>query len=127
MNIFVGNLSFSATENDVKAVFEAFGLVASVSIKKKSGKNPRGFGLVVMPDELEAEAAMAGLQDKEFMGKPLSVSRQRPQPVKPKKDYKEIKRLRRETQNEIPVIPASSKVLMPVDKPRRKLREAAKK
>ena len=69
MNIFVGNLPFSATENDVKGVFEAFGAVSSVSIKKKSGKNSRGFGFVSMPDDQQAQAAIAGLQNKEFMGR----------------------------------------------------------
>src|SRR5580692_1036001 len=102
MNIFVGNLSFSATENDVKVVFEAFGIVSSVKIKKKSGKNSRGFGFVTMPDDLQAEAAIAGLQNKEFMGRPLSISMERPKPVKPKKDYKEIKRLRLESKKETP-------------------------
>src|SRR5208282_585160 len=110
-NIFVGNLSFLATEEDVKKIFEAFGIVASVSIKKKSGKNSRGFGFVGMPDDLQAQAAIAGLQDKEFMGRPLSVSEERPKPVKPKKDYKEIKRLRLEAKNKpaaafvAPIIP----------------------
>ena len=99
MNIFVGNLPFSATENDVKGVFEAFGEVSSVRIKKKSGKNSRGFGFVSMPDELQAQAAIAGLQGKDFMGRPLSISIERPKPVKPKKDYKEIKRLRLEAKN----------------------------
>src|SRR5580692_9615846 len=102
MNIFVGNLSFSATENDVKGVFEPFGAVSSVRIKKKSGKNSRGFGFVIMPDDIQAQAAIAGLQDKEFMGRPLSVSVERPKAVKPKKDYKEIKRRRLEEKNNPP-------------------------
>src|ERR1039457_4329593 len=95
MNIFVGNLSFIATEDDVRGIFEAFGNVSLVSIKKKSGKNSRGFGFVSMPDDLQAEAAILGLQGKEFMGRPLSVSVERPKAVKPKKDYKEIKRISR--------------------------------
>jgi len=104
MNIFVGNLPFLATENDVKGVFGAYGTVSSVSIKKKSGKNSRGFGFVSMPDEIQAQAAIAGLQDKEFMGRSLSVSVQRPKAVKPKKDYEKIKRLRSEHKNDSPVI-----------------------
>lgn len=127
MNIFVGNLSFSATENDVKAFFEAFGAVSLVRIKKKSGKNSRGFGFVTMPDDLQAQAAIDGLQGKDFMGRPLAVSVQRPKPVKPKKDYKEIKRLRQEAKNkpiavfEAPVIPEKEV------SPRKKVREEAKK
>ena len=138
MNIFVGNLSFQATENDVKVVFEAFGAVSLVRIKKKSGKNSRGFGFVTMPDDLQAQAAITGLEGKEFMGRAMSVSAQRPKPVKPKKDYKEIKRLKLEAKNkpsavfEAPEIP--EKEIKPKtfkkfeeDKPRKKFREDAKR
>jgi RNA recognition motif-containing protein len=141
MKIFVGNLPFLATENDVKGVFEAFGIVASVSIKKKSGKNSRGFGFVSMPDDLQAQAAITGLQDKEFMGRPLSVSMERPKPVKPKKDYKAIKKLRLEAKKETPAVfvapvilekkvkpnPKVYKEFEKEDKPSRKFREDAKK
>jgi RNA recognition motif-containing protein len=142
MNIFVGNLSFTATENDVRAIFEAFGVVLSVKLKKKSGKNSRGFGVVIMPDDLQAQAAITGLEEKEFMGRPLNISVERPKPVKPKKDYKEIKRLRREAKKKPPVavfeapeIPEKEvklkakvfKKLEKEDKPRRKVREADKK
>jgi RNA recognition motif-containing protein len=119
MNIFVGNLSFAATEKDVKGLFETFGIVTSVSIKKKSGKNSRGFGFVIMPDDTQAEAAMAALQEKDFMGRPLSISVQRLKPVKPKKDYKEIKRLRMEAKNasvvidDVPTIPEKVVELKP--------------
>ena len=139
MNIFVGNLSFSATEADVKALFEVFGAVASVKIKKKSGQNSRGFGFVTMPDDIQAQAAILGLLDKDFMGRPLSVSAERPKAVKPKKDYKEIKRQKLEAKIKptvefvAPVIP--EKVIEPKsfkkfekeDKPRKKFREDAKK
>ncbi len=127
MNIFVGNLSFSATENDVKGIFEAFGTVSSVSIKKKSGKNSRGFGFVTMPDERQAEAAIAGLQNKEFMGRPLSVSIERPKPVKPKKDYKEIKRLRLEEKNKPPVAFAAPIIPEKEVKPRKRIWNEARK
>ena len=139
MRIFVGNLSFTATENDVKAVFEAHGPVTAVSIKKKSGKNSRGFGFVTMPDELQAQAAITALQGKDLMGRPLSVSMERPKPVKPKKDYKEIKRLRLEAKMvppaafvapEIPEKEVKPKAYGKFDKeikPRRKVREAVKK
>jgi len=103
MNIFIGNLSFSATEADVKSIFEPFGVVVSISIKKKSGKNSRGFGFVNMPDDSQAQTAISALQGKEFMGRVLSVSAQRAAAVKPKKDYKEIKRLRLEAKNKTPV------------------------
>jgi RNA recognition motif-containing protein len=129
MNIFVGNLSFSATENDVKIVFEAFGLVSCVKIKKKSGKNSRGFGFVSMPDELQAQAAIAGLQGKELMGRPMSVSMERPKPIKPKKDYKEIKRISRLAKQEIPTTVFSAPIIPEKEvKPKaKKFHEEAKK
>ncbi len=127
MNIFVGNLSFSATENDVKGIFEAFGTVSSVRIKKKSGKNSRGFGFVSMPDERQGEAAIAGLQDKEFMGRPLSVSIERPKAVKPKKDYKEIKRLRLEEKTKPPVAFVAPIIPEKEVKPRKKIWNEARK
>jgi RNA recognition motif-containing protein len=107
MNLFVGNLPFSSTENDVKALFEGFGTVSLVRIKKKSGQNSRGFGFVSMPDDLQAQAAIAGLNGKDFVGRALIVTVERPKPVKPKKDYKEIKRLRQEAKNDpLPVFEA---------------------
>jgi len=128
MNIFVGNLPFSATENDVKSIFEAFGAVASVSIKKKSGKNSRGFGFVSMPDDLQAQAAIEGLQNKEFMGRPLSISAQRPKAVKPKKNYKEIKRISRLAKQEIAPAVFSAPIIPEKEvKPRKKVWNEARK
>jgi RNA recognition motif-containing protein len=128
MNIFVGNLSFLATENDVKGIFEAFGAVSFVSIKKKSGKNSRGFGFVSMPDNLQAQAAIAGLQNKEFMGRPLSVSVERPKAVKPKKDYKEIKRIYRLAKQEAAPAVFSAPIIPEKEvKPRKKIWNEARK
>ena len=74
MRIFVGNLSFDAKEPDVKKVFEGFGIVSSVVIKMKDHKvKSRGFGFVEMPDALQAQAAIAALNGKELMGRPLKV------------------------------------------------------
>jgi len=78
-NIFVGNLSFKATKEDVIKLFEPFGSVANVVIlEKKKGKS-RGYGFVDMPNEEEKSAAIAALAGKEFMWRVLSVS-----PVIPK-------------------------------------------
>ena len=74
MNIFVGNLSFDATQGDVSKLFEGFGSVASVVIMmQKDGKKSRGFGFVEMLDDQQAQAAIAALGGKEFMGRPLNV------------------------------------------------------
>ena len=81
MNIFVGNLSFDATQGDVKKLFEGFGNVASVVIvmeKEKKAPKSRGFGFVEMPDEQQAFAAIAALNGKEFMDRVLNVNPARP-------------------------------------------------
>ena len=75
MNIFVGNLSFEAKEIDVQRAFMAFGVVTSVAIvMEKKGKKSRGFGFLEMPDEQEALAAIAQLQGKEILGRPINVT-----------------------------------------------------
>jgi RNA recognition motif-containing protein len=79
MNIYVGNLSHDATEQDLKGAFEAFGQVASVNIimDKFSGRS-RGFGFVEMPNDQEAQAAIAGLNGSELKGRALNVNEARP-------------------------------------------------
>ena len=79
MNIYVGNLSFAATEEDVRQAFEPFGQVESVKIvqDKYSGRS-RGFGFVEMPSADEAKAAISGLNGKEVKGRALSVNEARP-------------------------------------------------
>ncbi|MCX6825762.1 MAG: RNA-binding protein [candidate division Zixibacteria bacterium] len=80
MNIYVGNLSFEATEDDLRQAFEGFGKVASVTILKDkfSGKS-RGFGFVEMPASEEAQAAIAGLDGKDLRDRALKVNEARPQ------------------------------------------------
>jgi RNA recognition motif-containing protein len=74
MNIFVGNLSFEAKEADVERAFMAFGVVTSVAIvMEKKGKKSRGFGFVEMPDEQEAQSAIAALHGRELLGRPVNV------------------------------------------------------
>ena len=65
MNIYVGNLSPDATEDELRQEFEAFGKVDSVRIEKdrRSGQ-PRGFGFVEMPTEAEGQAAIKGLKER---------------------------------------------------------------
>jgi cold-inducible RNA-binding protein len=79
MNIYVGNLSRSATDDDLRHAFEAFGQIMSANIiKDKFSGESKGFGFVEMPKRLEAEAAIAGLNGKEFMGQTLTVNEARP-------------------------------------------------
>lgn len=79
MNIFVGNLSFDTTEDDLRAAFAAFGEVKSVNIlKDKFTNQPRGFGFVEMSTDAETKAAIEGLHGKTISGRTINVSEARP-------------------------------------------------
>ena len=79
MNIFVGNISRKATEEDVRHAFEGFGQVASATIiRDRTSGRPRGFGFVEMPDKAEAHAAISGLNGKELQGQRIIVNEARP-------------------------------------------------
>ena len=79
MNMYVGNLSFDVTEQDLRETFEAFGEVTSVKIitDKYSGQS-KGFGFVEMPGKADAESAITGLKDKDLKGRTLNVNEARP-------------------------------------------------
>ena len=79
MNIYVGNLSYEITEEDLKMAFEPFGKVESVSIiKDKYSGQSKGFGFVDIPSKAEAQAAIDGLNGKELKGRTLNVNEARP-------------------------------------------------
>lgn len=79
MNIYVGNLPRKATEEDLRPLFEPFGKIMSVNvIKDKFSGESKGFGFIEMPKRTEAEAAIAGLNGKDFMGQTLTVNEARP-------------------------------------------------
>jgi hypothetical protein len=75
VQIHVGNLSREVTEAELRQAFEAFGEVASVRLvtDRYSGVS-RGFGFVDMPDRTQAEAALQGLNLKEFAGRTMDLS-----------------------------------------------------
>ncbi len=77
--LFVGNLPFSATQEEVSSLFAEFGAVERVSIitDRDTGK-PRGFAFVEMPQDEEAERAVAALNGKRFGGRALNVNEARP-------------------------------------------------
>lgn len=77
--IFVGNLSFGATEDSVRAMFEAYGAVDRVSIvtDRDSGQ-PRGFGFVEMASNSEADRAISELNGRELDGRALNINEARP-------------------------------------------------
>ena len=75
MNIYVGNLSYDLTEDDLQKSFEAFGSVVSVKIIKDPYTNTsKGFGFVEMSTKEEADAAIADLNGKELQGRTLKVN-----------------------------------------------------
>ena len=79
MNIYVGNLSYDASEEDVQRAFEDFGSVDSVKIiKDKYTGRSKGFGFVEMTEDDAAKTAITELNDKEFMGRNLKVNEARP-------------------------------------------------
>ena len=86
MNIYCGNMSFDATEDDVRGLFAAFGDVSTVNIisDRDSGR-PKGFGFVEMPQQEQAQAAIAGLNGKEFKGRALNVNEARPKTDRPQR------------------------------------------
>lgn len=75
MNIYVGNLSFSATEDDVRQAFESFGQVTSVSIimDRDSGRS-KGFGFVEMAEADAAKSAISALNGQDIKGRPIRVN-----------------------------------------------------
>ncbi len=79
MNIFVGNLSYDATEEGLRAVFEGYGSVDAVRIitDRETGRS-RGFGFVEMANDEEGRAAMAGADGYELDGRPLRVNEAQP-------------------------------------------------
>ncbi len=81
MNMYVGNLSLDASEEDLRQAFEAFGQVESAKIitDKYSGQS-RGFGFVEMPATEEAQSAMEGLNGTDLKGQELNVDEARPRP-----------------------------------------------
>jgi RNA recognition motif-containing protein len=75
MNIYVSNLSFHTDEEVLRTLFSKFGSVTSVKIiMDKETNRSRGFGFIEMPSELEANAALLGMNKKEIEGRQLSVS-----------------------------------------------------
>ena len=79
MNIFVGNLDPDATETQIEELFKPYGQVGAVQLVRElfTGK-VKGFGFVEMPGKQHSLAAIAGLNGKEFAGRPLKVNEARP-------------------------------------------------
>jgi len=81
MNIYVGNLSYDLTEEELRDLFAEHGKVSSVTIiYDRYEKRSKGFGFVQMPDDKEAEAAIEALNGRKLKGRPLKVDKARLKP-----------------------------------------------
>jgi RNA recognition motif-containing protein len=79
VNIYVGNMAQSVSEDDLREAFEAFGQVESATvIRDKLTSESKGFGFVEMPSKDEARSAIEGLNGKELKGQALAVNEARP-------------------------------------------------
>ncbi len=79
MNIYVGNLIFDVSEDDLREAFEEFGEITEVRLimDKYSGKS-KGFGFIEMPSKEEAEKAIEEMNGKEFKGRAMNVNEAKP-------------------------------------------------
>ena len=79
VNIFVGNLAFTTTEQNLRQLFEPYGTVDTIRIMtdRDTGRS-RGFGFIEMPDSTTAKSAIAGLQGTELAGRTLTVNEAKP-------------------------------------------------
>ena len=85
MNIYVSNIPFKASDNELRELFEAYGEVTSAKIIiDRETQRSRGFGFVEMPDDASAKQAMTELNGSDFLGKELSVNEARPKTDAPR-------------------------------------------
>jgi cold-inducible RNA-binding protein len=84
MKLYVGNLSFDTTENDLQDLFEQHGAVSEVKLMmdRMTGKS-RGFAFVTMNDDAQASTAMSTLNGKDLNGRNLTVNEARPREERP--------------------------------------------
>ena len=77
--LYCGNLSYNVSSSDLEKLFSEFGTVGSAEVitDRDTGRS-KGFGFVEMGNDAEAQAAIAGLNDKEHDGRPLAVNEARP-------------------------------------------------
>jgi RNA recognition motif-containing protein len=85
MNIYVANVPFKASQEDLKELFEEYGEVSSAKIiLDKDTQKSRGFAFVEMPDDSEANNAVDALNGYNFLGKELVVNEARPKTAEPR-------------------------------------------
>ena len=86
VNIYVGNFSYEASDDDLRSAFEPFGQVTSARvIKDRETGRSRGFGFVEMPNADEARKAIEGVNNKDVAGRPVRVNEARPREDGPRR------------------------------------------
>ncbi len=84
MNIYVGNLAYSVTQDELRDVFGAYGEIANVNlITDRFTGQSKGFGFVEMPNNAEADAAIKALNDTPLKGRNLKVNQAKPRSERP--------------------------------------------
>lgn len=93
MKLYVGNLSFETTENDLQDMFEEHGKVSDVALMmdRTTGRS-RGFAFVTMDDTAAATAALNAFNGKEVQGRTLTVNEARPREERPRGNYSNSRR-----------------------------------
>jgi RNA recognition motif-containing protein len=88
MNIYVGNISYSTTEQDLEQTFGEFGEVTDARVIRyaDSGRS-KGFAFVTMENDAEAQAAIDALNEKELQGRNIRVNEARPREERPERRY----------------------------------------
>ena len=83
MNLYVGNLSWTMTEDELRTLFEQYGTVSSIKIVKdrETGRS-KGFGFVEMDNDTEAQNALSSLYDKEILGRKIVINEAQERPAK---------------------------------------------
>ena len=89
MNIYVGNLPYGTTDEDLKSLFGEYGAVSSVNIiKDRVTGNSKGFGFVEMDNDDEGQKAIEGVNGTELQGRSLKVNLARPRTERPRQERK---------------------------------------
>ena len=89
MKIYVGNLSYSTSSEDLRTLFEEFGTVETADVVMDRNTNrSRGFGFVEMSSSEEAQAAISAVNGKDVDGRPLNVSEARPKRTESRSSYR---------------------------------------
>ena len=88
MQIYIGNMNYRTTEDDINSLFSKYGEVESVKlISDRETGRAKGFGFVTMNDDAAAKEAIEALNEKEFEGRTLRINEAKPREERPRRQY----------------------------------------